>query len=195
MTILVVVEAVLLVLVLSKLLYDYRQYHRTGELPWLARSVCCSACSVGYDIPVKSENRNQTHHMENTNLNSMFLRCFKTGSGQELSEASNSSKSHLDLFRPKRYFLSPRLQNGLAADIDSIDVSSTNNDEFIAPFHNRTKKISIEEAEKLDKNVLDPDLEEQVTQPILIVHQIEDQQPVPSRKISRLQNSQSSTDE
>ena len=176
MTILVVVEAVLLVLVSFKLLYDYRHYNRTGELPWLARSVC-----MGYDLPVKSESRNSNGQMLEHSGRFSNFNCFN-GSERVPSEDSNHSK--LDLFRPKRYLLSPRFQN----DFDSIDGMESSN-EMIAQFHNRTKKISIEEAEKLDKNVLDPDLIEEL-QPTLIVHQPDSNEldtKTPTRKISRLQ--------
>ena len=46
MVCIIVTEAVLLVLVLSKLAYDVWHYHNTGELPWLARHTCMG---VSYD--------------------------------------------------------------------------------------------------------------------------------------------------
>ena len=36
----IAVEAILLVLVLSKLAFDCYNYRRTGQLPWLARHCC-----------------------------------------------------------------------------------------------------------------------------------------------------------
>lgn len=40
MSVLVVVEVVLLVIVLAKLAFDVWHYHKTGEMPWLARNIC-----------------------------------------------------------------------------------------------------------------------------------------------------------
>ena len=37
---LIVVEAGLIVVVVSKLAYDWATYKRTGEMPWLARHIC-----------------------------------------------------------------------------------------------------------------------------------------------------------
>ena len=40
MVCIIAIEALLLVLVLSKLAFDTVNYRRTGELPWLARHCC-----------------------------------------------------------------------------------------------------------------------------------------------------------
>ena len=45
MSFIVALEAILLVLILSKLGYDMYHYRKTGELPWLARASVC----LGYD--------------------------------------------------------------------------------------------------------------------------------------------------
>ena len=190
MTILICIEVILLILVVSKLFYDYRQYNRTGALPWLARSGCLS-----YNLPVKSELRNPGNSLQGNFKSMLFQRCFSGSADQVPSE--DSSRGHLDVFRPKRYFLSPRQ----ISELDSIDeVSSTNEDTTALNGSNRTKKISIEEAEALDKNVLDPESAEGIDADCypmkeftLIVHQPKDEQ-TPLRKISRLQKSNSGLD-
>ena len=188
MTILICIEVILLILVVSKLFYDYRQYNRTGALPWLARSGCLS-----YNMPVKSELRNPGNPLHGNFKSMLFQRCFSGSADQVPSE--DSSRGHLDVFRPKRYFLSPRH----ISELDSIDeVSSTNEDTTALNGTNRTKKISIEEAEALDKNVLDPEKAGNddcypMKEFTLIVHQPpeNDDEQTPLRKISRLQKSNS----
>ena len=187
MTILICIEVVLLVLIVSKLSYDYRQYNRTGTLPWLARSGCLS-----YNLPAKSEIRNPGQPFHESFKSTLFQRCFNGSADQVPSEDSRTG--HLDVFRPKRYFLSPRQMS----ELDSIDeVSSTGGTNEDSSHQNgmRTKKISIEEAEALDKNVLDPDESSSsyaMKEFTLIVHQPEeDEERRPLRKISRLQKSNS----
>ena len=54
MVVLVVIEVILLVIAISKLIYDIRHYNRTGELPWLARHICLEVSYSG----MKSANQN-----------------------------------------------------------------------------------------------------------------------------------------
>eukprot|EP00095_Tigriopus_kingsejongensis_P002858 maker-scaffold52_size450388-snap-gene-0.12 protein:Tk02858 transcript:maker-scaffold52_size450388-snap-gene-0.12-mRNA-1 annotation:"protein singed wings 2 isoform x1" len=51
-----ILEAILLVLVCSKLIYDVLQYRRTGQLPWLARALCIGCSHTG------SKSHSRPHH-------------------------------------------------------------------------------------------------------------------------------------
>ncbi len=47
LTVIVACEVVLLVAVLAKLAYDAWHYHKTGEMPWLARNICLGVSYSG----------------------------------------------------------------------------------------------------------------------------------------------------
>ena len=50
LTIVIIIEVFLLLLIVSKLAYDARQYRHTGQLPWLARHICLEHAYAGLKL-------------------------------------------------------------------------------------------------------------------------------------------------
>eukprot|EP00094_Tigriopus_californicus_P008966 TCALIF_08641-PA protein Name:"Similar to hfw Protein halfway (Drosophila pseudoobscura pseudoobscura)" AED:0.11 eAED:0.11 QI:0/0.85/0.87/0.87/0.42/0.62/8/66/414 len=93
-----ILEAILLLLVCSKLIYDIVQYRRTGQLPWLAR-ILCIGCS---------HSNSKSHYTRSQERRkSSFCGCgtFRRSSQQTLSlESSEPGRRFtLDAFRPRRF--------------------------------------------------------------------------------------------
>lgn len=93
-----ILEAILLLLVCSKLIYDIVQYRRTGQLPWLARMLCIGC----------SHSNSKSHYTRNQERRkSSFWGCgtFRRSSQQTLSlESSEPGRRFtLDAFRPGRF--------------------------------------------------------------------------------------------
>lgn len=103
----VVVEVILLVMVLSKLSYDFWNYRKTGELPWLARRTCMgvssstsAAESLGRTKGFHGNNTYQPHHHFNKQIedkqgvvnsrSSMILGCLRCGASPEGSLRSGA---------------------------------------------------------------------------------------------------------
>lgn len=89
-----ILEAILLLLVCSKLIYDIVQYRRTGQLPWLARMLCIGC----------SHSNSKSHYTRNQERRkSSFWGCgaFRRSSQQTLSlESSEPGRRFtLDAFR------------------------------------------------------------------------------------------------